>query len=95
MRIADNRLYFILFVVFCLWIGIGIFPLITYESDAMHIIAGANLLCENGFSFEYNEENEGSGCVFLCALEFSDGSSNVRSFVKLNCLGSELDFSVN
>lgn len=50
MGISDNKLYITLLVSFCIWIGIGLFPLITYESDAMHIIAGANLLCENGFS---------------------------------------------
>lgn len=50
MGISDNKLYITLLVSFCIWIGIGLFPLITYESDAMHIIAGANLLCENDFS---------------------------------------------
>lgn len=50
MGVSDNRLFFILLIAFCFWIGIGIFPLVTYESDAMHIIAGANLLCKNGFS---------------------------------------------
>lgn len=48
--LKKNRQFCILFAVFCIWMGIGVFPLITYESDAMHIIAGANLLCEKGFS---------------------------------------------
>ena len=48
--LKKNRQFCILFVAFCIWMGIGIFPLITYESDAMHIIAGANLLCDNGFT---------------------------------------------
>lgn len=42
--------FYVLLGCFCLWMSIGIFPLVSYESDAMHIIAGANLLCENGFS---------------------------------------------
>lgn len=50
MRIIKNDGYYILLIAFCIWMGVGIFPLISYESDAMHIIAGANLLCENGFS---------------------------------------------
>jgi len=50
MKWFDNNWFLFLFVCFCVWIGIGVFPLVTYESDAMHIIAGANLLCDNGFS---------------------------------------------
>lgn len=50
MKLTTNSSFYLLLVFFCIWIGIGIFPLVTYESDAMHIIAGANLLCENGFS---------------------------------------------
>lgn len=50
MKTSKYPLYYILLGCFCLWMSIGIFPLVSYESDAMHIIAGANLLCENGFS---------------------------------------------
>ena len=50
MNSSKVTLFYVLLGCFCLWMSIGIFPLVSYESDAMHIIAGANLLCENGFS---------------------------------------------
>lgn len=43
--------YPIVLVLFFIWICIGIFPLTCYESDSMHVIAGCNIMYNQGLTF--------------------------------------------
>lgn len=72
LKSSSPPLHSILLTCFCIWMGIGVFPLLTYESDAMHIIAGANLLCEHGFTLPpeycYRYDMQPLSVIMIAAL---------------------------
>lgn len=48
---VNRHAYPILFILFALWMCIGIFPLVCYESDSQEVILGCDLLYYNGWQF--------------------------------------------
>lgn len=49
--LAKKYYYPILFLIYITWTLIGVFPLTCYESDSMHIIAGCDMMNQNGWTF--------------------------------------------
>ena len=47
----NNQSYTLLFLAYIIWTLIGVFPLTCYESDSMHIIAGCDMMNQNGWTF--------------------------------------------
>ena len=50
-KFVSRNSYPIVLVLFFIWICIGIFPLTCYESDSMHVIAGCNIMYNQGLTF--------------------------------------------
>ena len=56
---VGRNAYSILLAIFVLWICIGVFPLICYETDSMEVILGCDIMYQRGwslpptFSYEY------------------------------------------
>lgn len=51
VRYANKHAYSILFILFVLWMCVGIFPLVCYETDSQEVILGCDLLYYNGWKF--------------------------------------------
>ena len=47
----DRNAYPVLLLLFCVWIGVGVFPLTCYESDSMHMTAGCSVMYNEGITF--------------------------------------------
>lgn len=49
-----RNIYFLLYFLYISWVFIGIFPLTCYESDSMHLIAGCDMMNQDGWQFPPN-----------------------------------------
>ncbi len=71
--IVNEKKYYFVVLLFILWTAIGAFPLICYEGDSQHIIAGMDLLCNNGFhlppSYTYQYDMQPMVTVFIVAIK--------------------------
>ena len=43
--------YHVVLLIYIAWMSFGVFPLVCYEGDSLHIITGCSLMCEHGLSF--------------------------------------------
>lgn len=50
-RFVSCNSYPIVLALFFIWMCIGVFPLTCYESDGMHVIAGCNIMYNQGLTF--------------------------------------------
>ncbi len=46
-----KNIYYLFYLLYISWTLIGIFPLTCYESDSMHLIAGCDMMNQNGWQF--------------------------------------------
>lgn len=51
MKRLKNHCYELFFMLYVAWITIGVFPLTCYESDSMHLIAGCDMMIQQGWLF--------------------------------------------
>ena len=50
-RYIKQNAYLLLFVLFALWMCLGIFPLVCYEGDSLEVIMGCEVMHQKGWSF--------------------------------------------
>lgn len=51
-KVLSGRLYLIFLCLYCIWVAIGVFPLMTYEGDAQQLVFGATAMYNSGsFTF--------------------------------------------
>ena len=51
MKILKTHRYELFFMLYVAWIMTGVFPLTCYESDSMHLIAGCDMMVQQGWQF--------------------------------------------
>lgn len=49
MNVNSKLVYYSALSLMIVWMLVGVFPLICYESDSMHVIAGCNTIVNQGF----------------------------------------------
>ena len=57
-RFINRYSYLLLFILFALWICIGVFPLVCYEGDSMEVIFGCEILHQKGWILPPIQEYE-------------------------------------
>ena len=72
-RYIKQNVYLLLFVLFALWMCLGIFPLVCYEGDSLEVIMGCEVMHQNGWSFpptlEYEYRMQPLTYIFIVALK--------------------------
>lgn len=49
MNVNSKSVYYSALSLMIVWMLVGVFPLICYESDSMHVIAGCNTIANQDF----------------------------------------------
>ena len=72
-RYIKRNAYLLLFVLFALWMCLGIFPLVCYEGDSLEVIMGCEVMHQNGWTFpptlEYEYRMQPLTYILIVALK--------------------------